>query len=873
MNAHDQKEITIKKCKAFKGNNKKKSSPPPLAGQVQLHCSPETLTAFQALLKDSPILGASFTNPYTNKRETFPQLASQLTARELQILARCEEKNTDGVMNTALYNGLLTDNQIAILRCLVKSTAVSGIIQAHTYGGYPKKTSAKKRYKQALILVDQAGLQWQGDYRNSGGLFFYPSNQSDPKLPENYKAWQEQTFQAVYNYFRPECSDNRLEVSWNGVSGQLDLSLVAMAIEKEFTEALNAVVVQGTQIEAAAKINFRFLKAGMGFFASGIINGSDKADKQHKLECARLKGILKALQEIQQLSEEQRKQVLGKVGRLQLPFSESSNTEIKTVLSEIENVVKELGLEWGGAGSSETDDAFAPPPSLLSGAKVINACTNCADPHAMIGNEGGYSSVDAALSSNASLDHLNLGANDLEMRVVSIDADNCLLPDCTQKTQPIRLAMEGKGIDFNGRDKRFPERRNNIPADLICEHNQPLLDYIQNLQKGSIPIEVLCGSNRQSDYLDCDNGSARLTGSCFPPLQAVAEKLKGDFDSFLLADIYNDLIPGTAYQEIQKRPRMQAGSNDAKNFSNHAPLDKSKILLIYAQVHYVATQNPGKIIHFDFFDDRLDILEKLKAFFEANPALLPSNVKLHLNQYVHGMASRVAPYVTLEGKGVPDKNYAKTTKRLTQIALLGAKNSQKLLQDLEEKGTVEFDASLALGQISADTLLKRLQFKPALENEIKEAFRQKAPGWHLMGDKEGNNIAHLLAKNADREGYADLVTHFKGENSYFHCQNNAGKTAFQLRPATRTESNMIIGGCAASTLVMGVCTFFIAAAFGPIGLAVWGAAMLLTIAVEVTIVYQNRKNTTPFFDTNQKEGSRGHGLHKDQKVDKKEVHV
>jgi hypothetical protein len=58
-----------------------------------------------------------------------------------------------------------------------------------------------------------------------------------------------------------------------------------------------------------------------------------------------------------------------------------------------------------GWGDAEKRDAFKPNTGY------INACNNCGDPHAMIGNEGGYESVDSTLASNSFLDHLNAGFN------------------------------------------------------------------------------------------------------------------------------------------------------------------------------------------------------------------------------------------------------------------------------------------------------------------------------------------------------------------------------------------------------------------------------------------------------------------------------
>ncbi len=361
---------------------------------VQLNCPEHILLAFQDLLRNSRLLGTSFQNPYTTRREQFPTDVRQLTARHLQILARNEAVNTTGVMNTTLYHDLLNHEEIATIRCLVKATTVAGVTYATHTGGFPGGVAVLLPTPQKTIVIDQLGLQWQGDLANTGGLFFYPSH-----FPPRYREWQDNTYRAIYGIQRSENpSANSLNVVWNGVSGRLDLDSVAYAIEKEFSQALDAVVAQGRNLLALERINFKFLKAGMGFFASGLrLSPADQA----RLEEARLHGILQALRGLNALPQTEQHTALGKIGRIELPFSRINIRNVG-VLDEIRVLVEALGLEWGG---TLPEDVYAPRQGW------VNAATNCGDPHAMIGNEGGYRSVDAAMTMNAYLDHLNVGFN------------------------------------------------------------------------------------------------------------------------------------------------------------------------------------------------------------------------------------------------------------------------------------------------------------------------------------------------------------------------------------------------------------------------------------------------------------------------------
>ena len=374
----------------------KKQEMPANAAKVNLNCPAHILEEFRRTIEGTKIIGASFYNPYTKKVETFPADVSGFTARHLQILARNESYNTNGAMKNYLYLGSLTDDQIARIRCLVTATTVSGVIESSAYGGY----GGTKRIKhdQKPIIIDQAGLQWQGDFRNTGGMFFYPDNVNDDRLPAKYEAWQRDMYQVMYQHARPSSPsqkpENCMTVTWGGVKGQIALDQVANAIEVEFRRALDSAVYQGVEIGPQEKINFKYLKAGMGFFSSGL-----KDCDKNKLEMARLKGIEQALKEIEKLPKDEQTAVLGKIGRIELPWSPIPKPP---PASEIENLVKKLNLKWGG---TPQEDALTPCPSF------VNATTNCADMHAMIGNEGGHQSVDASIWTNTNGAALNPAAN------------------------------------------------------------------------------------------------------------------------------------------------------------------------------------------------------------------------------------------------------------------------------------------------------------------------------------------------------------------------------------------------------------------------------------------------------------------------------
>lgn len=71
------------------------------------------LQRFRDILRDSRILGTQFYNPYLKTMETLPSDPQLLTARHLQILARNQAVDDEGVIFSSLYDNLLSNEQIA----------------------------------------------------------------------------------------------------------------------------------------------------------------------------------------------------------------------------------------------------------------------------------------------------------------------------------------------------------------------------------------------------------------------------------------------------------------------------------------------------------------------------------------------------------------------------------------------------------------------------------------------------------------------------------------------------------------------------------------------------------------------------------------
>lgn len=218
------------------------------------------------------------------------------------------------------------------------------------------------------------------------------------------------------------------------------------------------------------------------------------------------------------------------------------------------------------------------------------------------------------------------------------------------------MAIRILSLDFDGClfNSNFINGEKNI-----LNANKKFLSQLKeknNLYSRSIAI---VGSNRQSYQVDLVNQTGAKP-SCFPELKKIAAELKCEYDTFLLADIYGDLPAGTSYlRALEPNPENSTHSNWV--------FDESKVSVLYAQIHKTALENPNEEIEFEFYDDRADILNQLKGFFNKTD-LIPKHVRLKLHQYAGG---EVKECPEIQGTGFVDAHYKKTVKRMAELATRG----------------------------------------------------------------------------------------------------------------------------------------------------------------------------------------------------------
>ena len=231
--------------------------------------------------------------------------------------------------------------------------------------------------------------------------------------------------------------------------------------------------------------------------------------------------------------------------------------------------------------------------------------------------------------------------------------------------------IRGLSFDFDGSLSLEGERA-------ILEANQEFLDSIKANNDLYAQTHVFIGSNRQSESDDSGNGCRNKNGSCYPHIKAVSDYLEANFDPFLLADLYNNLPAGEAYQKACSLLN-ESHDYDDDTFHKKEHLnwlhDESKLSILIAQIHKLASEHPDDEIEFYFFDDKKEILDGLSAFFskEENLKFLPKNlINFYLTPYPKIKSEDGESYISYEpikGTGEIDPNYRQTVKNIAAASI------------------------------------------------------------------------------------------------------------------------------------------------------------------------------------------------------------
>jgi len=214
----------------------------------------------------------------------------------------------------------------------------------------------------------------------------------------------------------------------------------------------------------------------------------------------------------------------------------------------------------------------------------------------------------------------------------------------------------------------------------IIHANQLLIDYYHQVTEKLNPQTktMIIGSNRQDHRSDSKHVQMQRSAWGHEAIETLATELQADVDKFLLADLFNERSPGSAY-ELTKAHKNDSTINHPRCIYK----DKEKLFLLYAQIHKIANNYNNSSVHFYFFDDSQHIVNSLGTFYSEYPHYVPSNISLNIHQYPDKRtyhATKPSKVAYIKGQGLIDPHYPTTIKTLAMLIshVMPFKQSKKI---------------------------------------------------------------------------------------------------------------------------------------------------------------------------------------------------
>ncbi len=309
-------------------------------------------------------------------------IKDKMSLTDLVAIARNEIVNVSGTINWELYEGIEIPTILA-LRDLVKHCVIVGKDIATGFGGYPQASPISQQ-NNVVYICDLPGMQFQEIYNSGRHVLLSEQNDLpvgpfDKEIFKNTVGVDKSTFaQAQQN-----AEGRFINGIFKGKPVLFDTTAFQAFVMQDFILAATALNAQAKLAVPADELNFKFLKYGTGFFADNLQDEA-KAKLSENLAI----GVYKGLEQLCALPIECRSQIK----RLELPFyKDKFNIRIDAILKNIGILCNVNNIEF----AAHNEDALAPTV-----AKYKTATTNCSDPHAPMGNEMHYGSVDAAIAEN-----------------------------------------------------------------------------------------------------------------------------------------------------------------------------------------------------------------------------------------------------------------------------------------------------------------------------------------------------------------------------------------------------------------------------------------------------------------------------------------
>ncbi len=190
----------------------------------------------------------------------------------------------------------------------------------------------------------------------------------------------------------------------------------------------------------------------------------------------------------------------------------------------------------------------------------------------------------------------------------------------------------------------------------VISSNRLLLGLLESENTKYSRVEVRCYSARSSVPMDSYSSISNATGSAFLAMQEIADELGASFNPFLMADVFANLPSGTSFRQLQ----------DKHNRSRHhwAADDRSKLAHAYANIHDRANGSANGNHVIDVYDDLFDLQQKLYAFYEKYPQMIPKSFRLRLHCYDGNI---LQDFPEIIGTGPVDSYYRQTVADMFEL--------------------------------------------------------------------------------------------------------------------------------------------------------------------------------------------------------------
>ncbi len=302
--------------------------------------------------------------------------------------------------------------------------------------------------------------------------------------------------------------------------------------------------------------------------------------------------------------------------------------------------------------------------------------------------------------------------NQPTIKVCSLSLDNCL---------------------FNS--DYYKNYRSNRATAIIDYNTEFFTQFAADTHDQFKQIIIMNGSLRQSYPADefytvikhPTEASMLMSEPCFTAMPAIANHITMlidticTLDEYLLVDTFSNLEEGQTFRAGAKKAADEKYAT--KELENICVNDKSKIVLLYAQMHRNAVRFKNELIQFDFYSGDFQELQKIFLFFVNNRVLKPLNVVLNLFLYAQKSVEKKFQVDNYQG-GTIDFDYKINLKVLVQACNL-PNRSERPLSPTDDKRmgpTIKFATTSRINAVmpATKTLMVNEKFNAAVFGQMRE---------------------------------------------------------------------------------------------------------------------------------------------------------